>query len=113
MPNQYAEDALVRQKGRLFIIFYPFYMNEIIRHNLSIEANDSLFLDVDGYAVNDKLVKEFQKYNLKNDTTIFDKHNRLIMDLSQDEQSAIIYLLLQNNINCWIDCYSGRTFVSR
>jgi len=113
MPNGMADRALVSRKSVLLSACYSFYMAEIIRYDLSIGVNDSLFSEIKLWAVDDMAVNKFARQDLLNDTLLLDKYNRLTSRVPLGEYNALIYTLLKNGSNCCVEDISGDVFVSR
>jgi len=113
MPNGLADGALVRRKSFLLSTFYSLYMAEMMRYDLSIGVDDSLFNEIKFFTIEDGAVNKFVEHDILNDTLLVDKDGRLVRNLTMEDRDAIIYTLLKNGTNCCVQDISGNIFVSQ
>jgi len=92
-------------KNKLITIVYPVWLSEKIKNNKSIKIDESLFTDFKWFIVKPNLIQKYFNHDILNDTSLV--KNNYLTDLSQDEQNAVIYILLKKGINCCPSCESG------
>lgn len=102
--------SILKRSNGIGEFIYPVYMNQIIQNDWSLDVSDSLFSEIRHSIVNPDLVERFKIYDPILDTTYI-KDNRITYEVSQDEQNAIVFVLLKRGINCCVNHQSGAIHV--
>lgn len=108
-PIAYQNSMMQRpisMKSKFLWFIYPIYLNEVIKYDLNISVDDSLFTEFKYYIVQKEFIEKFKNAHLLGDTNYI-KNDRIRAHLDQDEQNAIIYTLLKRGVNCCQDDISG------
>lgn len=111
MPNEIAM-IFVREKSNFLYHIYPWYMNEVIAHDMAIKLNDTLFAYMPSHSVDLNLVNKLMAGQMIQDTAVFKHGNVLRYDIPLAQENAIIYLFLKNGSNCCVHDISGVTMVT-
>jgi hypothetical protein len=105
-----ATNALISEKifegNKLSGIIYPLYLNEVIKHDWNVNADDSLFSELQWMIVREDLIAEYNRKDLVTDSTVI-LNNRIRPHLAGEHQKAVIYSLLKQGINCCKDDETG------
>lgn len=108
-PYFMAEDRFV---PRRFRYFGPLYFNEVIKRELALSVSDSVFTYWKGSIVDQTLIEGYRKNIILGDSTLI--VNGVLSDkLSYEQTKAIVYVLLQQGINCCLIHDSGQVRVRK
>lgn len=92
-------------ENKLIPFIYPLWLSGKMENNKSIKVDERLYEEFKWFIVKNDLVQKFIAHDILKDTSIV--KNGYLEGLSQDEENAIIYVLLKKGINCCPNCESG------
>jgi len=106
--NTKLRDLILQGKRKVFSPFYSLWLNEVIKHNWSIKLKDQMFSQLKYGIVEKKFVEKHLK-NLTKDKIIL--KGSLPDHITVNDFNALIYILLNNGINCRTNSETGDTEV--
>jgi hypothetical protein len=130
--NEKNENCLIyfniKYQGREYPIFYqyhlaeerfttptfrflaPLYFNELIRYDLSINVDDSVYSELKHKIIDKSLVNAYIGRDLVSEG-IAQYDNTINKGIDTEHRKAIIYCLLKQGTNCCVDDESGDVYI--